>query len=166
VIGGCYNNVLAKNNNAKIDQCLNWSTDMHDRVDTLGFSLQRKNLMASKLNLGGDLVYSRARTMVNVNGGSYVTGVGATAAAGPVYFIPAGNMPTVETNTVELRLNGKYKIDKSSSVQLAYSFLHMSSTDYAYDGMQTGTVTIVMPTLEKAPSYNVHAIGASYIYSF
>lgn len=166
VIGGCYNNVLAKNNNAKIDQCLNWSTDMHDRVDTIGFSLKRKNLMASKLDLGGDLVFSRARTMVNVNGGSYVTGVGGSSTNGPVYFIPAGNMPTVETDTVELRLNGKYKINKSSTVQLAYSFLHMSSTDYAYDGMQIGTVTIVMPTSEKAPSYNVHAIGASYIYSF
>jgi MtrB/PioB family decaheme-associated outer membrane protein len=161
-----YNNILAKNNNAKLDPALQWSTDMHDRVDTLGFSLQRKNLLADKLNLGGDLVFSRARTMVNVNGGSYVTGVGQNSATGTVYFIPAGNMPTVKNDTIELRFNGKYKINKSSSVQAAYSFLHMNTTDYAYDGMQLGTVTIVMPTLEKAPSYNVHSVGASYIYSF
>lgn len=166
IVGGCYDNVLAKNNNAKIDQCLKWSTDMHDKVDTLGFSIKRKNLLASKLDLGGDLVFSHARTMVDVSGGSYVTGVGQSATNGIIYFIPAGNMPTVKNDTVELRLNGKYKIDQKSSIQMSYSFLHMKTTDYAYDGMQTGTVTIVMPTSEKAPTYNVHAIGASYIYTF
>jgi MtrB/PioB family decaheme-associated outer membrane protein len=167
VIGGCYNNVLAKNNNAKLDQCLVWSTDMTDRVDTLGFSFNRKNLLASKLDLGGDLVFSRARTMIDVNGGSYVTGIPpATATAGPVFFIPASNFPTVRTDTVELRLNGKYKINKPSAVNLGYAYQHMKVTDYAYDGMQFGTLTVVTPTNEKAPSFNVHTVWASYIYNF
>jgi hypothetical protein len=165
--GGCYDTILHKNRNAKVDECLKWSTNMHDRVDTLGFSFIRKNLLASKLDLGGDLVFSRARTMVDVSGGSYVTGVSpATAANGPVYYIGASNFPTVKTDTVELKLNGKYSLSKTSAVNLGYSFQHMRATDYAYEGMQTGSITNVLPTSEKAPSYNVHTVGATYIYKF
>lgn len=174
VSGGCYATVQAKNNNAKIDPCLNWGNTMKDKVDTLGFSLNRKNLMAGKLDLGGDLVFSWARTNVDVSGGTYVNNPLALASPAPalttgtsaILFIPAGNLPTVRTDTVELRLNGKYTITKKASVRLLYSFLHMKAVDYAYDGMQYGTMATVMPTNEIAPSYNVHAIAASYIYTF
>ena len=37
-------------------------------------------------------------------------------------------------------------------------------TDYAYDGMQYGTITSVMPTNEQAPDYNVSVVGLSYVY--
>jgi len=170
VSGGCYATVTLKNQNAKVDPCLNWGNTMKDKVDTLGFSLNRKNLMAGKFDLGGDLIFSWARTNVDVSGGTYVNSpyalAGAPIVSPAILFIPAGNLPTVRTDTVELRLNGKYTITKKASVRLLYSFLHMKAVDYAYDGMQYGTMATVMPTSEIAPSYNVHAIAASYIYTF
>jgi hypothetical protein len=36
-------------------------------------------------------------------------------------------------------------------------------TDYAYDGMQYGSLTGIMPTNEQAPNYNVSVVGLSYI---
>ena len=46
--------------------------------------------------------------------------------------------------------------------------MHMKSSDWAYDGMQTGLGTIagVLPTNEQAFNYNVNIIGASYIVTF
>jgi hypothetical protein len=44
--------------------------------------------------------------------------------------------------------------------------LRMKSTDYAYDGMQYGTLATVLPTNQQAPDYLVQSLGAAYIYSF
>ena len=42
----------------------------------------------------------------------------------------------------------------------------MTSTDWAYEGMQLGSLNSVLPTLEQPFNYNVNAIGASYVLSF
>jgi hypothetical protein len=51
-------------------------------------------------------------------------------------------------------------------VRAFYLFKHLKTADFAYDGMQPGTLTGVMPSYEQAPRYSVHVIGASYVYSF
>lgn len=166
----CYTTLAAKNANAKMDSCLDWSTDMHDRADTIGFTLRDKNLMAGRLDLSGDLSYVRATTDVGVNGGSYVTNplavAGAPAGTVAQIYIAASPTPTVTNDSVQLRLNGKYQINKASAVHVGYSYLHLRSTDYSYDGMQYGSVTNVLPTNQQAPSYNVQILGISYLYSF
>ena len=170
VSGGCYATVLDKNINAKIDPCLNWATDMRDKVNTVGASFKYTGLMAGKLELWGDLIYSEARTSINVNGGSYTNSPFAVAGKPPVvpaaFFIPATNLPDVKSNLFGLRIAGQYAIDKASAVRLAYWYQHLSSSDYAYDGMQYGTITSVMPTNQQAPSYNVSVIGLSYLYQW
>ncbi len=171
VSGGCYATVALKNQNAKIDPCLQWSTDMRDKVDTLGVTLTQKRLMAGKLDLKGDLVFSRARTDIGVTGGSYIQNPALIAAGGQAalvafYYIPASALPTVTTNIVELKLNGKYQIDKTAAVRLGYTYTRLKAVDWAYDGMQFGTGTNYLPTNEQAPNYTVHTIGAAYIYSF
>lgn len=174
--GGCYANINTRNANNKIDPCLNWSTDMQDKVDTLGISFKRDKLLAGKLDLAGDLVFTWARTDIGVNGGNYANNpynrttapIGVPASNGPfaAFYIPATDLPTVTTRTVAIQLSGKYIVSKASSVWAGYNFQHMSSSDYAYDGMQPGGLAGVLPSYEKAPSYNVHTIGVSYIYSF
>lgn len=172
VVGGCYATVSDKNMNAKTDPCLKWGADMHDKVDTLGLSFKQKNLMAGKLDMTGGLTYSRSTTDTSVHGGSYLqnpllTANVGQAAAVAFYYLPAAALPTVTTDTVELKINGKYKLDKQSALHLGYSYLHMKAVDYAYDGMQMATVVgNTLPTNETAPSYTVHVVGVSYIYSF
>jgi MtrB/PioB family decaheme-associated outer membrane protein len=168
VSGGCFTTVLDKNENAKIDPCLNWGADMRDKVDTAGAGVRYKGAMAGRLDLGGDVVYTRARTNNAMTGGSYVNNPFAVAgrpAVNPaVIFIPGANLPTVTTNTIELKLTGQYAIDNVSAVRLLYWFQRLKSTDYAFDGMQFGTITSVIPTNEQAPNYKVNVVGVSYIY--
>ncbi len=168
VSGGCYSTVIDRNNNAKTDPCNNWSADMRDKVDTLGFEFKKKNFFSQKLDVVGDLVFTRARSENNVSGGNYVTNPYAVAGqpAGTVamYFIPATSLPTVSTDTIELRLNGRYKLDKASTVQVGYTYAHMKSRDWAYDGMQNGGLSGVLPTLEQAPNYSVNVIVVGYQY--
>jgi MtrB/PioB family decaheme-associated outer membrane protein len=174
VSGGCFATVLDKNMNAKIDPCLNWSTDMRDKVDTFGAGFKYRNLMSGRLDIAGDLVYTHARTDIGVAGGSYANNPFALAAPASalapgvpaVFFIPAANMPTATTKTIELRLGGQYAIDKASALRVLYWYQHLKSNDYIYDGMQFGTLTNIIPTNEQPFNYNVHVVGVSYIYSW
>ena len=166
--------VTQKNANGKMDPCLNWSKVTRDKVDTLGLVFRKKNLMAGKLDLTGSLIYSRARTDIDVNGGSYVNNPLALAAPAPplaagvpaVFFIAATSFPTVTTNTVTLRLTGNYLLDKASSVRAFYSYSRLTSTDYMYDGYQYGTGTNYLPTSQQAPNYTVNLVGVSYLHKF
>ena len=170
VDGGCFATVQQRNNNAKIDPCNNWATDMRDKVNTLGAGLRYRGLMGGKLDVASDVLFSWARTDIAVSGGSYVNNPLAVAnrpAVTPaVLFIPAQNFPTVTNNSVELRITGVYSIDKSSAIRAFYWYQHLNSTDYVYDGMQFGTISAVMPSNEQAPSYNVSVVGISYVYSW
>ena len=158
-----------RNNNNKLDPCLNWSSDMLDKVQTLGFGLRKK---ASALDLTGNLILTRARSDNNVSGGNWANnildGPGAAPTIIAAWFISATPLPTVTTDMAEVRLNGKYTIDKRQSVRVAYSYLRMKSYDWVYDGMQIGAGTIagVLPTNETAFNYSVNVVGVSYILSF
>ena len=176
ISGGCAATVSARNNNYKTLSCLDWSTNMQDKVDTIGLAFKRNKLFVSNFDMAGSLSYTWARTDIGVNGGSYVnnaTNISSVPGSGTpaptqysVYYIPASALPTVTNKIFALQLNGKYKINKASLVWIGYNFQHMESDDYAYQGMQVGGLAGVLPTSEKAPSYNVHNLGASYTYMF
>ena len=170
VSGGCFNTVAAKNMNAKIDPCLNWTANERDVVNTLGLGMNWKGLMAGKLEVWGDAVFTWATTSNAMTGGTYANSpfavAGAPAITPAVIFIPASDLPDVTNNTIELRLLGQYNIDKRSSVRMMYLFGRLQSNDYAYAGTQYGTITSVMPTNQTAPSYNVSVFGLSYLYSW
>jgi len=174
VSGGCFSTVTLKNQNAKIDPCLNWSTDMRDKVDTFGAAFNYRGLMGGRLDLLGDLIYTHARTNNDVRGGQYVNNPFAAAAPAPalpagspaVFFIPGTALTNVTTKTVEFRLSGLYAIDPQSAVRVAYWFQRLTSNDYSFEGMQYGTITSVIPTNEQPFSYRVHVIGVSYLYQW
>jgi hypothetical protein len=172
VVGGCYATVTDKNLNAKTDPCLKWSADMKDKVDTIGIVLKQNNLMANRLDVTGGLTFTRAKTDTAVHGGTYVQNPLLTNTAGQTsavafYYLRATDLPTITTDTIDLTLRGKYKLDKSSAVHVGYRYQHMKAVNFAYDGMQMTTVVgNTMPTNEAAPNYTVHTIGASYVYNF
>ena len=51
-------------------------------------------------------------------------------------------------------------------MRLAYAYLRMRSDDPAYEGMQFGSVSTVLPTNEQAFKYSVNVFGVSYILTF
>ena len=165
--------VAQKNANGKMDPCLNWSKVTRDKANTLGLAFRQKNLMAGKLDLTGSLTFSRARTDIDVSGGSYannplaLAGAPALAAGVPaVFYIPAANLPTVSNDTITLRLTGNYVLDKASSVRVLYAYQRLKSSDYLYDGYQYGTGTNYLPLNQQAPNYTVNLIAVSYLRSF
>jgi len=131
-----------------------------------------KNLMAGRVDVFGDLTYTNARTDVGVSGGSYANNPFALAAPAPalppgvpaILFIPAANLPTVTSKSIDVRLSAQYAIDKHSLVRFLYWFSHLDTSDYMYQGMQFGSLTNVIPTNEQPFHYNIHVVGLSYIY--
>jgi hypothetical protein len=126
--------------------------------------------MGGRLRLGADLTYARQQTDIGVNGGSYVNNplavTGAPAGTIAAFFIAAQNLPTVTVKTTTVRLNAQYQIDKVSAIGAIYIYERLSSTDWAYNGMQFGSGTNYIPTNEQVPNYNVNVIGVSYTYRF
>jgi MtrB/PioB family decaheme-associated outer membrane protein len=166
----CYGTILARNLNGKQDPCLNWNTDMRDKVDTLGLAVRKTGLLGGRLRLGGDVSFARQTTDIGVNGGSYVNNplaiAGAPAGTTAAFFIAAQNLPTVTVKTTTVRLNGQYQLDKSSAVGMIYIYQRMTGVDWSYQGMQYGTGTNYLPTNEQAPNYTVQVVGVSYTYRF
>lgn len=174
VSGGCFATVAAKNASAKIDPCLNWLKNDRDKIDTLGFSLNRKNLLSGKVGLATEVLYTRARTDNAVSGGSYVNNPLALAApasvlpsgTAAVYFISAADYPTLREDEITVQPTAQYAIDKKISMRAFYLFQRMMSRDWTYLGMQYGTGTNYLPSSEKAPNYAVNAGGLSLVFAF
>jgi MtrB/PioB family decaheme-associated outer membrane protein len=170
IVGGCFDTIAARNANNKIDPCTDWNARMRDKIDTVGLSASKREAFASRLDLGGSLTWSRARTDNRVSGGTYVNNplavAGAPAGTVAAFFIPTTPLPTVKTDVIDVRIGGKYQLNRASAVRVGYQFEHLRSVDYAYEGMQLGGLTGVLPSFEQAPTYNVHVVGISYIYTF
>jgi MtrB/PioB family decaheme-associated outer membrane protein len=158
-----------RNNNNKLDPCLDWSANMRDRIHTFGFTLAKKT---DTLAVSSDAIYARARSTNDVSGGSWANNplalAGAPAGTIAAYFIAATPLPIVTTNTLEWRLNGTYTVAAHQSVRLVYAYMRMRSVDWVYDGMQigAGTLNTVLPTNETPFNYGVHVIGVSYVIAF
>jgi MtrB/PioB family decaheme-associated outer membrane protein len=171
---GCdaFTTLLQRNNNNKVDPCLDWQSAMRDQVHTVGFSLIDKRFLSPKLDLTANLIVSRARSDNTVTGGNWannlLTGPGAPPTTTAAYFIASTALPTVPTTSSELRLDGRYAVGKGRALRLSYAYLRMKSSDWIYDGLQTGagTVSGVLPTNEQAFNYNVHMFGVSYVMTF
>ncbi len=168
----CYATIAGKVQNAKVDPCLQWTNQMHDRVDSLGWTFKKKGMLAGKLDLTAAVILTRARTDISVSGGSYIANpLAANAAAAQPggianYYIAASAFPTITTDTSELRITGRYAVDKKSAIRLSYGYAQTKAVDWSYDGYQFGTGTNYMPTNEQAPNYTVQTLGVSYIFTF
>ena len=173
VSGSCYNTVLLKNENGKLDPCLLWSTDMRERADTFGASLVRNGLVGGRLRLAGDVIYTYVRTDIGVGGGAYANNPFALAGAPPLaagvpaaLLIPAANLPGVSSHLVEVRLRAQFALSKASQLNLVAQYQRLRSSDFAYQGTQFGTGTEQLPTLEQPYAYSVGAFGISYLHRF
>ena len=116
------------------------------------------------------LTYSEAKSDIGVTGGSYVNNplavAGAALGTTAAFYIPASALPTVKTDTTEVKINLRYAFAKDQAFRFGYIWQHMKAQDWAYAGLQVGGLSGVLPTSEKLPTYNVNTVGVSYVYSF
>jgi hypothetical protein len=164
-----YTTLQQRNNNGKLDPCLNWFTNRTDKVSTVGFGLRGRT---GKLDVAANLVSSRSDSDIAVDGGNWANNLlalpGAPSTTVAAFFISATGLPKVTTSTSELRLTASYSVAKGQALRVIYSYLHMTSNDWVYEGMQMGlgTPSGVLPTNEQAFNYTVHVLGVSYVITF
>jgi hypothetical protein len=165
-----YTTLLQRNNNNKLDPCLNWFTNRLDKVNSVGLTLLGKEVWDTKLDVSGNFIATRARSDNNVTGGNWannlLVGPGSTTTSTAAFFIGATALPTVSTDTYELRVNGRYAVSATQALHLAYTYMKMNSADWAYEGMQFGSMSGVLPSSEQPFNYSVHVFGVSYVLSF
>jgi len=172
--GPCFATVAARNASAKIDPCLDFVHNDRDKIDSVGFTLRKKNIAAGKLELAGEVMYTRARTRNAAVGGSYVNNPLALAAPAPalpsgtpaVFFISAADYPLIRNDQVSVKPSATYAISKWANLQGFYWYQRLMSSDWRYQGLQYGTKTNFLPTSEVAPSYVVHVAGLSLTWVF
>ncbi len=145
-----------------------WSNTLHDKDVTVGLGAKQGGMMAGKLSLAEDLTYSLAKsgydTYLNYTGSTLTPNFWNCSSTG---LLTCGSTPDIRNETLTLKVNGIYQVDKASKVALGYMFQRLKSTDYYYNFYQNGyTGTGNLPTNEQAPSYSVSVITASYIYNF
>ncbi|HZT76089.1 MAG TPA: MtrB/PioB family outer membrane beta-barrel protein [Vicinamibacterales bacterium] len=156
-----------RNVNNKLDPCLPWSATMTDLVHTAGLGVRKQ---IDRLDLAGHVIYSRARWDNAVAGGNWqnnlLLGPGAAPTTVAAFFIAATPVPTVSTDTGEVRITGTYAVTPAQGLRLSYAYTRLRSNDLAYEGMQFGSVNAAVPTNEQPFSYSISAFGVSYVVSF
>ncbi|MEO8678411.1 MAG: MtrB/PioB family outer membrane beta-barrel protein [Vicinamibacterales bacterium] len=158
-----------RNNNAKLDPCLDWFADRRDLVHSAGVNLTKQ---IGELELLGSIVVSRATSKNNATGGNYgnnvLIGPGATPTNVAAFYIPATPFPSVYTDTDDLIFSGTYRLRTGQALRVQYSYQRMNSDDWGYEGLQIGEGAIVnvLPTNEQPFKYRSHAFGLGYVFSF
>lgn len=150
------------------DPCRNWSEANADKVHTVGVGFKSKGLMQRKLELSGNLAYSRATTEIKMTGGSYYSNSLTTLNN---VVVPAESFPDVTSNMADLRLTGLYTVDKVSAVRLSYLYRRLRSEDWQYDAYTNsalGPIAIqgYIGNNLTAPNYTVQVFGIAYRYTF
>jgi MtrB/PioB family decaheme-associated outer membrane protein len=152
------------------DPCRQWSESQGDRIHTLGVGARYRGLMAGRLELAGELTYSRARTPITVMGGTYY-GTGVPNSPTGNVFIAAESFNDITSELTQLRVAGTYAIDKQSAVRLSYMYGRLKSSDWAYDAYAQSALGVLAiqnyigPGI-TSPNYNVSVVGVSYVYRF
>lgn len=153
------------------DPCRQWTETQADKVLTLGFSTQSNGWMAGKLDVKGDLSYTYARTPITMTGGTYYSNGLTTPGNANNVWIAAESFPDITSKMIELRLNGKYKVDKASSTQVNYLYRHLTSEDWQYDAFTNSSLGVLatqgyIGNGMTSQKYTAQAIGVSYLHSF
>lgn len=143
-----------------------WTDNLKDDDTTVGIGAKHDGLMGGKLDVATDLTYSLGQTgySTQLNYATTTTG-GLTCSS--AYILSCGDLPVIKNETMQFKLIGKYKLDKSSIVAVGYLFQQLKSNDYYFNGLQYGnTSNTMMPTNQQSGSYSVNVVSASYSYLF
>lgn len=143
-----------------------WTNTLKENDTTVGLGTKKGGLIAGKLELAGDLTYSLGKSSYGTQFNYTAATTGGLTCASP-QFETCGNLPDIKNTMVQVKLGGTYKVDKASSVRVGYLYQHLTSSDFFYTAYQYGgTPTTMLPTNQRAPSYSVNVIAASYLYNF
>ena len=143
-----------------------WTNKLTDDDTTFGLAFKQAGLAGGKVELSGDLSYSFGKTGY----GTALNYSGLTTAGQPCSdptILSCGNLPDIRSSVTSLKLTGIYNVDKTARIALRLISQRLSSTDFYYNGYQTGlTPTQVLPTNQQSGSYSINAISLSFLKTF
>ncbi|MFZ2649437.1 MAG: MtrB/PioB family decaheme-associated outer membrane protein [Burkholderiaceae bacterium] len=125
-----------------------WTGRSQDAVDVLGLGLKHA-AMKGKLELGADLVFSRARSEVVVDAG-----------------VSSAPFPDVTTSLDSVRLGATYRVNDKLSVLGSYWYEQMDARDWRFDGVQPDTIANLLALGEQTPRYTVNVVRVALRYRF
>ena len=165
-----YTTLQQRNNNNKLDPCLNWFTDRLDKIQTYGVGFIWKEIGDKPLDLNVYAVGTHARSDNTVTGGNWannpVNGPGGPPTTIAAFFIAATPLPTVTSDSSQVWVNATYRFRPKQAIHILYTFMYLSSDDWGYQGMQFGSLSSVLPSVEQPFNYKVSVIAASYVVTF
>lgn len=143
-----------------------WTNTLNENDFTLGLGAKQGGLMDNKLEITGDLTYSRGTTGYDTALNYVTTTTGGLSCSAPTVG-ECGALPDIKNTLTQFKLTGTYQVDKSAQVALGYLYQRLDSKDYYYNAYQYGyTPTSVLPTNQDTGSYSVNVVAVSYLYTF
>lgn len=149
--------------NAARDPCRDWFMTGSDKVHTFGIGFVHKGLLGGRMELKGDLVYTEAKSPVDLTGATYYSD------GTNLIYVPATSFPNATSKMIDLRLSAKYALSPASAIRVGYQYRRLSGEDWQWDAYRDAGITAVQAfvgTGIQAPHYDVHAIGVAYMHSF
>jgi MtrB/PioB family decaheme-associated outer membrane protein len=143
-----------------------WTNGLKDDDTTFGLGFKQSGLMGDRIELAGDLTYSRGKAAYDTRLNYAGTTTAALTCADST-ILSCGELPGIRNTLTQFKLTGTYHVDKRSAVSMAYIYQHLNGNDYYYNGYQYGsTPNALMPTNEQSGSYSVNLVAVTYIYTF
>lgn len=147
------------------DPCRDWSTTLKDRINTLGVSLKKSNVIGSKVNVSGDLSYSHAMSPIAVSGGSWFSD------GTSLRYLSAQDFPDVKARIIDARIAATYPLDRTSALRADYRYLKLKTTDWQWDAYVdtpmglVATQQYIGPGV-RSPDYRTQAFAVTYVHHF
>lgn len=129
-----------------IDPTRNWWADHTDKTDTVGIGTSLA-FLRGQFTIDADYVHAKSTTEIEFR-----------AASG--LAITPEDMPNLETKRDTVNLTGRYKLRKTLTLGLGYSYEKFESDDWATDGLDpaSGDVDNILLLTGSAPDYEAHLV--------
>lgn len=125
-----------------------WWARTKDRINVVGAGIKHV-LMKGKLELGGDISYSRSRSDITMEPAT-----------------PTGSFPTATVDFESLKLYATYHLRENVSLIGSYWYEHYDASDWRLDGVQPDTVPNLLAFGNQAPNYTQNVVRVSLRYRF
>lgn len=127
-----------------------WSANTHDKIVTFGAGLDWQAIK-DKLKISGDFTFSDAKTQFMLTGGTSIA------------FLP---LPDLRSKFYMGEVKVEYTVSSELTIRGRYWYQKLDVTDWALDGVDPDTMTVIIGFGNASPHYNIHILGISTIYRF
>jgi len=135
-----------------LESTKDWLADANDRIDTVGIGF-KIDAITSKLDLGGEYLYSQSIGKIAV-----MTGPAIATAGTP--------LPDLKTRLNGINLYAKYRLQNHATLKLNILHQKFDSADWGLDNVVPATTPLVLNTGQLSPRYSVTVIGLSLSYRY